>query len=75
MTRKSKREVERAVETFREDVGVDESGLRILQEDAETGETTDLDGDPVDVEDVDAETLIVLRDTVVETDWEADAEA
>lgn len=73
MTRKSKRELERDLE----DLEASESntsawqGVGIVYEDPETGEWYDdpaMDGDPVDPEAADP--LVVISDTVIETDWE-----
>jgi hypothetical protein len=61
MTRKSKREIERALEDFNR-AGAD--GVDVVWRDDVTGEIVDRDGEPTEP-DPDAETVIVINDTVV----------
>ena len=73
MTRKSRRELERAVDDL--DTTNSETAYSrpdaIIWEDSETGEwhaTPDMDGDPLEPDEVDP--LMVIQETVVETSWE-----
>jgi len=70
VTRKSKRELERTLERI--DDGVGEPRLLVVYEDTETGEwyeTAEMD-DPVEPETTGEDVVVVVSDTVVETDWE-----
>ena len=70
MTRRSKREIERAIE----DIGaesIDDDGFSVVFEDTATAEwyeAPDFAGEPLDEDAVDP--TVVWRDEVVETDWE-----
>lgn len=45
----------------------------VVFEDADTGEWTDSrGGDPIDRDELDDEPDVIIRDTVVETDWSGD---
>lgn len=70
MTRRSKREIERAIEGLGAE-SIDDDGLSVVFEDTATGEwyeDPDFAGEPLDEDAVDP--TVVWRDVVVETGWE-----
>ena len=72
MTRRSERQIERALDALEPDDDPSRPPV-IVFEHPDTGEWYDADGDPVsrDGPDPDGPLMIVVRETVVETGWEA----
>lgn len=77
MRRKSKREIERAVEGLEcKKGGVLHDGELILYRDPETGTLYDRpisDEDATAVDECEADPLVILTESLVETDWEAES--
>ena len=75
MTRKSRREIESDLDELAGEADVDASELMIVHEDPETGEwfhDEDYE-DPIDPAVAEqADPLMILSETVVETDWSRD---
>ena len=73
MTRRSKREIERAVDEL--DGGDDTVAPEaIVWEHPETGDwyaDAEMDGEPLDPDDVDP--VMIIQETIVETSWERES--
>lgn len=67
-------ELREALANMEERFGVTDS-LLVVEEDPATGEWTDPDGDPVDKDDVEAGTVITLKQTLVIPREQAEDEA
>lgn len=73
MTRKSKREIERALDDL--DGGADDCGVEVVWRDQETGDLRDRDGDLVDQDDLDDDAFcVIVRESVVVRRERAEAE-
>ena len=66
MTRRSKREISRALDDL--DGADAENSVDVVWRDESTGELVDTDGNPTEP-DPNADTVIEFRETIVETDW------